>query len=152
GGLDPREWAREIVEAAVGVVAEALLSGLRGFIDWSLGLTGSSVNFVTRTPAQGSVESTTVLTPWDCTRAVANAGLAFIVMWGGFNVIVKEHIRSPYHEAMELLPRVILAALALNLTLEFARLLIDANNAFAAAVGQTGLPGYEDAVSEQDGL
>jgi hypothetical protein len=151
-GLDPRQWAGDILDAVVTAIGRALLEAMRSFIDWALGFGDSSLNFVTRTPAAGSYESTTVRSLWDFSRALANAGLALIVMWGGFNVIVKEHIRSPYHEAMELLPRVILAALAVNLTLELARFLIDANNAFAGAVGQVGLPGYEQAGVEQDGM
>ena len=151
-GLDPREWAGDILDGVVSAIGRALLEAMRSFIDWALGFGDSSLNFVTRTPAAGSYESTTVRSLWDFSRAIANAGLALIVMWGGFNVIVKEHIRSPYHEAMELLPRVILAALAVNLTLEFARVLIDANNAFAAAVGQVGLPGYDQAGVEQEGM
>lgn len=150
--LDPRKWAGEVLDAVVTAIGRALLEAMRGFIDWALGFGGSSLNFVTRTPAAGTHESTTVRSLWDFSRALANAGLAVIVMWGGFNVIVKEHIRSPYHEAMELLPRVILAALAVNLTLELARLFIDANNAFAGAVGQVGLPGYDQAGVEQQGI
>ena len=53
---------------------------------------------------------------------------------------------------MELLPRVILAALAANLTIEFARLLIDVNNAIAAGVGEVGLPGYDQATPSQEGI
>ena len=30
-------------------------------------------------------------------RDLANAGLALVVMWGGFNVMVRQHIGSPYH-------------------------------------------------------
>ena len=150
--LDPRKWAGEILDAVVTALGRDLLEAMRSFIDWALGFGGSSLNFVTRTPAAGTHESTTVRSLWDFSRALANAGLAVIVMWGGFNVIVKEHIRSPYHEAMELLPRVILAALAVNLTLELARLFIDANNAFAGAVGQVGLPGYDQAGVEQQGI
>jgi len=66
--------------------------------------------------------------------------------------MVKEHTRSPYHDVMELLPRVVLAALAANLTLGFARFLIDANNAISAGVGQTGLPGYDQASPAQEGI
>ena len=74
-------------------------------------------------------------------------------MWGGFNIMVKEHTRSPYHEAMELLPRVILAALAANLTLEFARFLIDVNNALRrrGRAGRT-CPGYDQATPSQEGI
>ncbi len=46
-------------------------------------------------------------------------------MWGGFNLVLKEQLHSPYHSAMESLPRVAVGAIAANLTLEFARLLID---------------------------
>ena len=151
-GLDPREWAASILDGVVSALGRELLGAMRSFIDWALGFGGSSLNFVTRTPAQGSYESPTVRSLWDFSRAIANAGLALVVMWGGFNVMVRQHIGSPYHGAMELLPRVILAALAVNLTLEFARVLIEVNNAFASAIGQVGLPGYEQANAAQEGI
>jgi hypothetical protein len=102
--------------------------------------------------AAGTYESPTVRSLWDFSRALANAGLAVVVMWGGFGVMVKHHTRSPYHDAMELLPRVLLGALAANLTLVFAALLIDANNAIAAGIGQVGLPGYDQATPTQEGM
>ncbi len=151
-GLDPREWAAAILDGVVSALGRELLGAMRSFIDWALGFGDSSLNFVTRTPAAGSYESPTVRALWDFSRAIANAGLALVVMWGGFNVMVRQHIGSPYHGAMELLPRVILAALAVNLTLEFAGVLIEVNNAFAAAIGQVGLPGYEQANVAQEGI
>jgi len=150
--LDPRKWAGDILNALLTVIGQALLEAIRGFVDWALGFGDSSLNFVTRTPAEGTYGSPTVRSLWDFSRALVNVALAVIVMWGGFNVIVKEHTRSPYHEVMELLPRLILAALAANLTLEFARGLIDANNAIAAGVGQVGLPGYDQASPSQEGI
>jgi len=150
--LDPRKWAGDILDAVMVTIGGALIEAMRELVDWALGLGDSSLNFVTQTPAAGSYESATVRSLWDFSRAIVNVALAAIVMWGGFNVIVKQHIRSPYHEAMELLPRVILAALAANLTLELARVLIDLNNGFAAAVGQVGLPGYEQATTTQEGI
>jgi hypothetical protein len=150
--LDPRKWAGDILNALLTVIGKALLEAIRGFVDWALGIGDSSLNFVTRTPAEGTYGSPTVRSLWDFSRALVNVALAAIVMWGGFNVIVKEHTRSPYHEVMELLPRLILAALAANLTLEFARGLIDANNAIAAGVGQVGLPGYDQASPTQEGI
>ena len=130
-GLDPKDWAGDILNAILTMIGKALIEAFRGFTDWALGVSDSSLNFVTRTPAAGTYESPTVLSLWDFSRALVNVSLAAIVMWGGFNIMVKEHTRSPYHEAMELLPRVILAALAANLTLEFAKFLIDLNNALA---------------------
>lgn len=150
--LDPRKWAGDILNALLTVIGKALLEAIRGFVDWALGFGDSSLNFVTRTPAEGTYGSPTVRSLWDFSRALVNVALAVIVMWGGFNIMVKEHTRSPYHEVMELLPRLILAALAANLTLEFARGLIDANNAIAAGVGQVGLPGYDQATPSQEGI
>src|SRR6266542_520482 len=129
-----------------------MLEAIRGFVDWATGVDDSSLNFVTRTPAEGTYESPTVHSLWDFSRVLVNLALAAIGMWGGFNIMVKEHIRSPYHEVMELLPRLILAALAANLTLEFAKGLIDANNAISAGVGPVGLPGYDQATTNQDGM
>ena len=152
GEMDPRTWGAAVLDGAVGALGVELLGAMRDFVDWALGAGGSSLNFVTRTPAEGTTESPTVRALWDFSRAVANAGLAVVVMWGGYNVIIRQHIRSPYHGAMELLPRVILAALAVNLTLEFAAFLIALNNAFASAVGDVGLPGYEQANVAQEGM
>ena len=150
--LDPTKWAGDILNALLTTIGKALLEAIRGFVDWATGFGDSSLNFVTRTPAEGTYESPTVRSLWDFSRALVNLALAAIVMWGGFNVMVKEHTRSPYHEVMELLPRLILAALAANLTLEFAKGLIDANNAISAGVGQVGLPGYDQATPNQEGM
>ncbi|RJQ07843.1 MAG: hypothetical protein C4558_08955 [Dehalococcoidia bacterium] len=152
GGLDPRQWAGEILDAVVTSLGRSLIEAIRGFTDWATGIGDSSLNFVTRTPPAGSYESTTVRTLWDFSRAIANGGLALIVMWGGFNIVAKDHTRTPYDGVMEMLPRVILAALALNLTLELSRVLIDLNNALAGAVGEIGLPGYDQAGVEQAGM
>ena len=150
--LDPRAWAGAFLDALVDTLGRAVLGAVRGFTDWALGLGGSSLNFVTRTPEAGTYESTAVLSLWELSRGIANAALALIVMWGGFNLILKQHLRSPYDGAMELLPRAALAALALNLTLEFARLAVDLNNALTSAVGQGSLPGYAQAGAAQEGL
>ncbi|GMU39434.1 MAG: hypothetical protein AMXMBFR23_03000 [Chloroflexota bacterium] len=152
GSLDPRHWATAVLDTVVEVVAGALLEAIRGFVDWALGFGDSSLNIITQTPAAGTYESSTVRTLWELSRGVANGALAVIVMWGGFNVVLKQHTRSPYDGVMELLPRVILAALAVNLTLEIARVLIELNNAFAGAVGEGGLPGYDQASTAQDGM
>ena len=150
--LDPAAWARALVDALVTTVGGAIVGALLEFIDWALGLGGSSLNFVTRTPPQGSYESATVRGMWDLSRAIASLALAVIVMWGGFAVMLGRRAGSPYHGAMELLPRVALAALSAHLSLEFARVLIDLNNALCASVGDVGLPGYEHARTAQQGV
>ena len=150
--LDPRDWASAVLDTVVETMAGAMLDAVTGVVDWALGMGDSSLNIITRTPAAGTYESTTVRALWELSRGVANAALAVIVMWGGFNVVLKQHTRAPYDGIMELLPRVILAALAVNLTLEIATVLIELNNAFAGAVSEQGLPGYDQARGDQSGM
>lgn len=152
GALDPREWAAAILDTVVEVFAGALIDTIRGFVDWALGFGGSSLNIITRTPASGSYDSPTVRALWEVGRGIANASLALIVMWGGFNVMFKQHVRAPYDGAMELLPRLLIAVLAANLSLEIVRVLVELNNAFADAVGQATLPGYDEAMAAQSGM
>ncbi len=152
GSLDPRDWASAVLDTVVETLAGAILDAVTGIVDWALGVGDSSLNIITRTPAAGTYESTTVRALWELSRGVANAALAVIVMWGGFNVVLKQHTHAPYDGIMELLPRVILAALAVNLTLEIATVLIELNNAFAGAVSEQGLPGYDQARTEQAGM
>ena len=151
-GLDPRVLAAGIVEALVTIVGVAVVEALRHFTDWALGLGGSSLNFVTRTPPAGSYASETVRDLWGLSRTIANLSLAVVVMWGGFNVMLRRHTGGAYDGVMELLPRVALAALAANLSLEVARVLVDLNNALCASVGEVGLPGYESAHAAQEGV
>ena len=156
GGLpgvpDPRAWAEALLAALVALAAGSLVEAARGVVDWALGLGGSSLNFVTRTPAAGSYESATVRSLWELSRGVALAGLAAVVMAGGFRLMLQRPLGSPGPGAAELLGRVVLAALALQLTLEFCRLLIELNNALIAALGEGGLPGYERAGALQGGV
>jgi hypothetical protein len=76
---------------------------------------------------------------------VANAALAVIVLWGGFNVIVREHLGTPYHAAMELFPRLALGAVAVNTSLWWSAALIELNNELCAVVGLSNpFPVWDD--------
>lgn len=70
--LDPRKWAGDILNAILTMIGKALLEAMRGFIDWALGFGDSSLNFVTRTPAEGTYGSPTVRSLWDFSRALVN--------------------------------------------------------------------------------
>lgn len=61
---------------------------------------------------------------------VAWAALALIILVGGFNLMIRPHLGIPYHEFVEFLPRVLLGALGIVLSLWFARVLISFCNAF----------------------
>jgi hypothetical protein len=131
-----------IVEQVVLSFLRALADALRGSL--TLVLT-SPLNFVTQTPPSGSYDSATVTGLWNVVRAIANGALVLVAAWGGFNLMVREHIAAPYHEALELLPRLVLGALLVNTSLAWGQLLIDLNNALCGAVGQASLPAWQQA-------
>ncbi|HEY3081069.1 MAG TPA: conjugal transfer protein TrbL family protein [Chloroflexota bacterium] len=119
---------------------DMLVNGLR----WLVGLIlSSSLNFVTQTPAGVSYDHPTVVALSGRIRAVANAALALIVLWGGFNIILRRHLAASYHTAMELGPRLIVGALLVNTSHWWTRLVVDANNALCQVVGATSLPFWE---------
>lgn len=141
---DPKQWAADVFNQVLVSLLQGISNALRGVIN---GVLGSSLNFITQTPPAGTYASPTVQTLWGTVRTVANAGLALVALWGGFNLIYREQIGSPYHEAMELVPRLVLGALLANTSLAWAQLAIDANNALCGTVGQVGLPAWERADS-----
>lgn len=146
GGLlpDPKQWAADVFNQVLVNLLRGLADALHGVVGAVL---GSSLNFITQTPPAGSYASPTVVALWNVVRGIANAGLVLVALWGGFNLIVREHVGSPYHEAMELVPRLILGALLTNTSLAWGQLTIDLNNALCQAVGQASLPAWERADS-----
>ena len=141
---DPKAWAADVFNQVLVSLLQGISTAIRGVVD---GVMGSSLNFITQTPPSGTYDSPTVKTLWEAVRAVMNAGLALVALWGGFNLIVREQIGSPYHEAMELVPRLVIGALLANTSLSWAQLAIDANNALCQGVGQVSLPAWEHADS-----
>src|SRR5215216_4971620 len=133
---DPKQWAADVFNQVLVNLLRGISDALRGVVN---GVLNSSLNFIAQTPPAGSYESPTVQTLWGAVRAIANAALALVALWGGFNLLAREHVGSPYHEAMELFPRLVLGALLANTSLSWAHLVIDANNALCQAVGQTSL-------------
>ncbi len=139
---DPKQWATDAFNAILLSVLRAFAEALRGLVG---GVLGSSLNFVSQTPPAGTYASPTVLSLWEVVRAIANAGLVLVAMWGGFNLVFREQVGSPYHEAMELLPRLVLGGLLANTSLLIGQIAIDANNALCLAVGGAALPAWEQA-------
>ena len=139
---DPKEWAADVFNQVLVTLLRGIADALRGAVG---GVLDSSLNFITRTPPEGSYQSPTVRSLWNVVRLIANAGLALVALWGGFNLIVREQIGSPYHEAMELFPRLVVGALLVNTSLAWGQLAIDANNALCQALGRTELPAWERA-------
>ncbi len=139
---DPQEWADHVFNNVLIGLLQGISDALRSIVS---GVMGSSLNFITQTPPAGSYASPTVLALWNLVRTIANAALVLVALWGGFNLMVQGHLGSPYHEAMELFPRLALGALLANTSLWWAQFAIDANNALASTLGQASLPAWEHA-------
>lgn len=147
GGLlrllpDPKVWAGEVFNRVLVNLLQSLGNALHAVVN---GVLGSSLNFITQTPPSGSYASPTVQGLWGVVRLIANAALVLVALWGGFNVMVREQLGSPYHDVMELFPRLILGGLLVNTSLSWAQFTVDANNALCSAVGQASLPAWERA-------
>ncbi len=145
GGLmgllpDPKQWAGDVFSQVFVNLLQSIATGLRQIVSTVL---NSQVNVITRTPPEASYASATVQNLWGVMRTVANGALALAAMWAAFDLIAREQLGSPYHEAMEILPRLALGALLVNTSLSWAQLSIDANNALCGLVSQGSLPAWD---------
>jgi len=139
---DPKTWAADIFSQVLITFLRSIADGLHSLVK---GVMGSNLNFITRTPPAGSYNSPTVHTLWGVVRGIADAALVLVALFAGFSVMAREHLGSPYHEAMEVIPRLILGALLVNTSLSWGQLAIDLNNALCQALGQTSLPAWQHA-------
>src|SRR5262249_49660647 len=101
GGIslpDPKQWAGGVFNQVLVNLLNGFANALRGVVN---GARGSALNFITQTPPAGSYASPTVQAVWGIVRTIANAALALVTLWGGFNLIAREQLGSPYHAAME---------------------------------------------------
>jgi len=139
---DPKTWAADIFSQVLVTFLRSIADGLHSLVN---GVMSGSLNFIPRTPPSGSYNSPTVHTLWNVVRGIADAALVLVALFAGFNVMARQHLGSPYHEAMEVIPRLILGALLVNTSLSWGRLAIDVNNALCEALGQTSLPAWQHA-------
>jgi len=146
---DPKTWAADIFSQVLITFLRSIADGLHSLVK---GVMGSNLNFITRTPPAGSYNSPTVHTLWGVVRGIADAALVLVALFAGFNVMAREHLGSPYHEAMEVIPRLILGVLLVNTSLSWGQLAIDMNNALCQALGQTSLPAWQHANSVTQAL
>lgn len=141
GLINPGLLKDLFVKLALEVLRD-VAAALRGPLDAWL---ASPLNFIGRTPPLGSYESPVVAGLWGTVRAAANALLVLIIVAGGLNVMVKDRIGAPYHEAAEIIPRAAVGAILANTSLWLAQLAIDFNNALCGLIAGTGLPGWRQA-------
>ena len=139
---DPRELVRDVFDQAMVDLLNGISTALKRVI---AGVMGSSLNVITQTPAQASYNNPMVRSLWGTVRTIANSALLLVGLVAGINLMLRDQIGAPYHDAMELLPRLALGFLLVNTSMSWGQLVIDANNLLCQAVGQAQLPGWQGA-------
>jgi len=127
--LDPKQWVIDALGAAFSWMVSGITSALTDLLKQALDL-----NILVQTPPADTYQNGVVLVFWRSLVAVADAALALIVCWAGYNSIVAHGTGGRYHEARQVIPRIALAALGINLSLLVAQTLIDLNNALCGVV------------------
>jgi len=117
---------------------QALIAALLG----SGGPAGGS--FITSTPAASTYASPAVADLWGKVRFAADASLALIVAYSGVLIALGKVQRSPYDEALALLPRIGIGLALVNGSLWIGQEAIDLNNALCASIGAS-LPTFGQA-------
>lgn len=149
---DPTQWVQQVLATVLNAFFSGVLSALVHILAWAQGFGGSAFNFITRTPPEGTYGSASVVALWRWIVGVADAALAIFVLWSGYAVMTRHALGTRAYGAMQVLPRLGLAALAANLSLLFTGGFIDLGNALCNGVGQVGLPGYATATTVQQDL
>jgi hypothetical protein len=127
--LDPKQWVIDALGAAFSWIVSGITSALTDLLQQALNL-----DILVFTPPGDTYQNGVVLTFWRTLVAVADGALALIVCWAGYNSIVRHAVGARYHDAMQVIPRVALTGLAINLSLLLTQRLIDLNNALCGVV------------------
>lgn len=139
--INPQLLKEIFVKLALEILGD-IEAALRAPLDAWL---ASPLNFVSQTPPAGTYESTVVTGLWRVVRGAADALLALVIVVAGLNVLLKDRLGAPYHEAAEVIPRAAAGAALANVSLQLAALAIDFNNALCSLIGGTSLPGWQQA-------
>lgn len=125
--LDPSCYASTLAQYAAGQIISAF-QPLTNFFQ------NSSANIITQTPVKDSYGNTTIVALNGVFVDAVDAALACLLLLGGYNVMVGQHLRLPQSSITELLPRAILVAFAVHFNLLFLGLFVDLENALCATV------------------
>ncbi len=127
--FDPKQWVIDALSAAFAWIVDGVTSTITNLLQQALAL-----DILVLTPPKDTYQNAVVLAFWRTVVAIADSALAIIVCWAGYNSIVGPSAGVRYHEARQVLPRLALAALAVNLSLLVTQTMIDLNNALSAIV------------------
>jgi hypothetical protein len=135
---DPSTWLMKMFNAALLAVGDKTTGDVVSFMNWLMG----AGNVISQTPPALSYSNSAVTELSEKTTAIAFAALAAVIAWGGFNAMVRPHIRAPYHGALELVPRVVLSAAMIKTSLGWCGFVIDLNNELCKELGGASMPGW----------
>ena len=122
---NPSTWIPDALSAAFKWLYDGIVTPLDQFIQWIF-----SLKLITTTDPTNTYANTgAVGTTWAVMETVAMSLLGVVVMWIGYSIMATGGIGTNYRTAREMLPRVILAGLAIHFSLYFAGFVIDLNNA-----------------------
>jgi hypothetical protein len=139
---NPGKWLTTMFNGALASLGRKTTSDVVDFMSWLL---GGGANVISQTPPGLSYANSAVQELSGTLRKAANGGLAVVTAWGGINLMLNRHIRTPYHGVLELLPRVVLSGVLVNTSLDWGRLAIDLNNALCQVIGTAAVPGWASA-------
>jgi len=142
---DPSAWAGTVFIGAL----TGLVRGANGdFVGLLNGLLGGRGNVIGQTPPALSYDLPTVRTLRGVVQAAALAALLGVLVWGGGSALAGPYLSTTYYGVLELLPRLVVGALLVITSLDWARFAIDLNNALCEAVSAAELPAWAQVSGE----
>ncbi len=148
-GCKLKAGASDAFNQVLASLIENITEQVRDFIRYSY---EGPTNLLFRTPASLTYENPAVVALWGQMRLLANAALVIIVLWGGFKIMIGTSLGTPYHDAMELFPRIAVGALLVNTSDQWTQLLIVANNALCDGMNMGEMPGIDVRASASTAL
>ena len=112
-----------------GAISQGITNVFHSFIDWATSFIPMFTTSPDLTYNQGVVKNL-----WAWSLGVADAALALFLVIGGYNALMRHTLGANYHSVIEFLPRLILAAVAANFSLNFIASFIELNNALCLGV------------------
>jgi hypothetical protein len=123
--LDASCW----LQNAAQWIAQQIMNALQPVIN---AIFNGPINIVTLTPPADTYQNATVITWWQAFLGVVDLAVACLVVIGGYNAIIGQHLGMGHAAITEFLPRLIFAVGAATFSLYFLGLFIDLENALCS--------------------
>jgi len=142
-----QDLAGGIFQQILILLLTGLADALQAVIGQALGAGGpGGGGFITSTPPGITYGAGAVQDLWGKVRLAADASLALIVAYSGVLIALGKVQRSPYDEALALLPRIGIGLALVNASLWVGQEAIDLNNGLCGAIGAS-LPAWSQAAA-----